>query len=116
MLFLSPSNTIINNSLKKYIEESTNKYIQTQTIVKKDKVFEFIKTPIKCDLCYLNDEHKLSDSEIIFLKNKFLNNLNFSKYLNCSNCSNPNEKKKSENYSHFCLYFLSTSIFFFLDA
>jgi hypothetical protein len=109
MLFSSPSQTIVNNSLKKYIEESTNKYIQT--IVKNGKVFEFIKTPIKCELCYLNDEHKLSDSEIIFFRHKFLNNSTFS---NCSNSSNPS--KYSENYLHFCLYFLSTSIFFFLDA
>jgi hypothetical protein len=55
--------------IKKYMEESTNKYIQS--IVKNDKVIEFIKTPIKCELCYLNDEHKLSDSEIIFFRNKF---------------------------------------------
>ena len=111
MLFSSPSQNIVNNSLKKYMEESTNKYIQTQIIVKKDKVIEFIKTHIKCELCYLNDEHKLSDSEIIFFRNKFLNNSNFSKFTNFSNPS-----KYSENYLHFCLYFLSTSIFFFLDA
>lgn len=111
MLFNSPSNIIANNSLKKYMEESTNKYIQTQIIVKKDKVYEFTKTPIKCELCYMNDEHKLSDSEIIFFRHKFLNNSTFS---NCSNSSNPSEYSK--NYLHFCLYFLSTSIFFFLDA
>ena len=109
MLFYSPSQTIVNNSLKKYVQESTNKYIQT--IVKNGKVFEFIKTPIKCELCYLNDEHKLSDSEIIFFRNKLLNNSNFSKFTNFSNPS-----KYSENHLHFCLYFLSTSIFFFLDA
>ena len=109
MLFYSPSQTIVNNSLKKFIHESTNKYIQT--IVKNDKVIEFIKTPIKCELCYLNDEHKLSDSEIIFFRNKFSNYSNFS---NFTNFTNPN--KQSENFLHFYLYFLSTSIFFFLDA
>lgn len=116
MLFYSPSNIIANNSLKKYIEESTNKYIQTQTVVKKDKVFEFIKTPIKCELCYLGCEHKLSDSEIIFFRHKFLNNSNFANFTNFTNFTNPNPSKYSENYLHFCLYFLSTSIFFFLDA
>ena len=112
MLFSSPSQTIVNNSLKKYVQESTNKYIQT--IVKKDKVYEFIKTPIKCELCYMNDEHKLSDSEIIFFRHKFLNNSTFSNCTNCSNSSNssnPNENNKK--FLHFYLYFLSTSIFFF---
>lgn len=111
MLFYSPSNIIVNNSLKKYIEESTNKYIQTQTVVKKDKVIEFIKTPIKCELCYLGCEHKLTDSEIIFFRHKFLNNSNFT---NFTNFTNPNENNK--NFLHFYLYFLSTSIFFFLNA
>ena len=112
MLFNSPSRNIVNNSLKKYIKESTNKYIQS--IVKNDKVFEFIKTPVKCELCYLKDDHKLSDDEIIFFRNKFLNNSTFSNCSNFTNFTNPSEYSK--NYLHFCIYFLSTSIFFFLDA
>ena len=108
MLFSSSSNNLVNNSLKKYIYESTNKYIQSKYFVKNDKVkvIEFIKTPIKCDLCYLN-EHKLSDSETIFFKKKF------SKFLNYTNFLNPDEKK--DNCLQFYLYFLTTSLFFLFD-
>ena len=105
------SKIILDNSIKKYLHESTNKYIQREREkVNKPLIIEYKKSPVKCDLNYMNCEHKLNEQDILFFKEKF--SILFNNHKN--GLEKPDEK--TPDFLHFYLYFLSTSFFFLLDS
>jgi hypothetical protein len=110
-MLLSSSN-FVKNPIKKYLYDCTNKYIQS-IILNKDREKEkekYKKSPVICELNYMNCEHKLKEQDIIFFKEKFSN------FFDNYKIGLEKMAKKKPDFLHFYLYFLSTSFFFLLDS
>jgi hypothetical protein len=107
------SSIFVDNSIKKYLHQSTNKYIQSicsQREKRKPVYIEYKKSSVKCDLNYMKCEHELSEQDIIYFKEKL------SKIIDKDKNVLEKSGKKKPDFLHFYLYFLSTSFFFIFDS
>jgi hypothetical protein len=116
-MFIFPNKiSFKNKSLQTYIDNSIYSSLQHKINNGKQSnknKYIFIKSPLDCDLCYLNCEYDWSKKDL-------LNSLNddniIKKYINNGfKDFNYNKKFKKDILIPFYFYFFSTSSFFLLN-
>lgn len=103
-MFVYPNKSLLKNeSLQEYINDSIQKSIEHK--IKNKKTTYFVKSPIKCDLDYLNCDYKWPKEKLninFFLINNYLN----------KNSLVTKDYLKNNFLVPFYFYFISTSSFF----
>jgi hypothetical protein len=104
-MFIFPNKSLLkNDSLQKYIDDSTEKSIQDKIKNKKNTLF--IKSPVKCDLHYLNYDCDWSKKELN--KNYMVSKYNLHHFL----ALDMRKGVKNDIRVPFYFYFISTTSFF----
>ena len=109
MFIFQNKNILKDESLQKYINISIQKSIYNKinkiNKINNKKNTYYLKSPVKCDLHYLNCDYKWSNKDL-------LNDCNYLKHYLNNKCMDTKEYLKNDLFVPFYFYFISTNSFF----